>query len=56
MEDLKGNVCTEKDQIIRSVNIAVSDMQEFTRKREWDLMKDSVMGWLNRKLLPSHNM
>ena len=56
MEDLNGKVCKNADPIIESTNGAISDMQEFQKKREWSIMKDSIDGWLARKLLPDHNM
>ena len=54
--DKKGNVIRRADPIWQSAETMVGDMEEFKKKREWNLMKEAAQGWLARKFLPEENM
>jgi len=56
MSDLKGNALEEDDPAIKSVKVALSDLDGFRKNKDWKLMAESAKGWLARKMLPDHNI
>ena len=54
--DKDGNVIGRSDPIWQSAETMVGDMEQFKKKRDWNLMKEAAQGWLARNFLPQENM
>ena len=56
LESTDGTPLSDSDHLIQSALTTLGTLDEFKKQKEWKLIGDTTKGWLNRKMLPEHNM
>ena len=56
LKDPNGKVLAPTDHCIKATQTALSDMNEFKEKKDFQIMLDACNGWMKRKILPDTNM